>query len=124
MFVVSDKIVIQWPATIKVAEDGGRQRERKFDLFFRRLDADAVDALNAQTEAQDGDGTDTQIEKQAQLFEGWVENWSGIQNPNGTQVEYLPDNLRNILRSHFGPAFMVGFYVALGEFRTGARAKN
>ncbi|WP_374349156.1 hypothetical protein [Chitinimonas sp.] len=124
MFVLSKKPTIKWPAKIKAAVEGGAIKEYQFDLIFKKLDADQVELLNQVNETVEGESIDQQVEKTAAKIEGWLDGWTGIKNEDGTDIEFSPENVRLILKSHFGPAWQLAFYTALGEVRTGQRAKN
>lgn len=115
---------VKWPAKINVAENGGKIGIYDISLIFKALDEDQIEALNQAAEGMDASTAMGEIEKTAFIMEGWMSGWDKLQTSDNKKFEFTPDNLRALLKSSKGMPFRVAFYKAVGEVRSGAKAKN
>lgn len=130
MFIVTttkDK-TINWPVKIEVAADGGRIAKHEFTGVFKLLDDDERDAQIAAIKSNDTERAD---EPDSAWKERSVDgilmsmvDWKQVCDADRAPIEFNRDNLVALVRTAHGVSILRALNTAIGEIRTGARAKN
>jgi len=100
MFVLEEDPRYRWPVRFLVPVDG-QHEERQFTAEFRRLDAQAVQAL---LNPADGAPALTDAQLCERVCTGW---FSDVQSPDGSAMEPTADNWQRLLRLSGMPAAVV-----------------
>jgi hypothetical protein len=128
MFIVqtaTDK-PIDWPVTVEYAATGGKIAKHTFTGYFKVLDDDQREALQADVTQPDADPEvslawkDSAVDHIMQVMTGW----SGVVDQNRAPIEFTRENLRTVARSPSGVGVLRGINTAIAEIATGAKAKN
>ena len=99
MFKLKQTDTYSWPVTLRVAADGGKFNEEKFDLVFKRLPQKRVEELRA-------DVADDKLTDDACVRE-IVCGWKGITDDSGNELPFSQSSLDQLLQIHGAGATIV-----------------
>jgi hypothetical protein len=125
-FVLEQNESYLWPATVRIAQDGGRFRSFTFDVEFRRVSQERREELGRQLLMQKGKiergDFDGEILTPRQIADELVVGWAGILDKDGgEQVPYSEATKAQLLNiGDVADAILA----AWNESIPGAKAKN
>lgn len=130
MFVITtskDK-TINWPVKVEIPADGGKISKFEFTGTFKLLDDDEREAQAEVLKSSEPAGEDEPDNAwKARAVDGILmsmTDWKSVVDESKNPIDFNRDNLLAAVRSAHGLSILRGINVAIGEIRTGARAKN
>lgn len=107
MFVLKKVSSYKWPVEVSVPVDGGKFAKQTFTAVFRKMSRSAFNEL-----IDEGDDA---------LVEQLIEGWEGIQDEQGDDLLYSPENKKLLFDD---PYVLRAVIQAYTDSITGAPEKN
>jgi hypothetical protein len=102
MFKILKKTSFVWPVKVRLPTDGGRFEESTFDVTFRRLDKDEVEAIRQEVLVKEGDA--------AEAARKVVIGWAGVEDDAGP-IPFSDTAFSDLLSIHrVAPSIMAAFF--------------
>lgn len=114
-FRVSNNAVFRWPVKISTPspKGAGKFDEHTFEAEFKYLTQERIDELIKLARAEEINDN--------QVLDEVLMGWKGVQEEDGTEMEFNPTNLENLLQvPGMRSAIVQAFFTSL----SGARRKN
>lgn len=125
MFVIRKKedIVIDWPVSVEIPVAGGKVKKFEFTGLFARLPEEdlqaLIDSAREQNRENDRPHADAIV-----VFGELLKGWTSVKDADGNTIDYSAEVLESMLTGVDGGPVAIGLWRALGQLRTGAKAKN
>lgn len=125
MFVIkkTEDIIIEWPVRVEVPVSGGGVAKHEFVGLFPRIAESDLQRLIDESK-QEAVGDERPNADAIHTFGRLLKGWKRVQDEAGNPVDYSPETLAGLITGPEGTCVALALWRALGQVRTGAKAKN
>lgn len=113
--------IVWWPVTVKVPQDGGKPEDVEISVKYKLITRSERNEFIGLAFNDDVANADHDVDRALALYRDKVLDWKGIENEDGNELPFSPENLEAMLDHTF---FEMALSRGLFQASSGAAAKN